>query len=362
MVYRSLPNSWSQSIPIVRPLLNIWREEISAYLVEHDLLPNLDQSNLDIRFYRNRLRQEVIPFLESIQPALRKNLWQTAEILGEDLAVLEDLIEEAWEKCVVVEGPGYLALSPYNLKEQPLGLRRHLFRRGIDRLRPGLRDLGFQAIERAVQFLNEPSHHGRMDLVAGIFLYFEKQGTLSKLPMKTGRGGTEIASQSALPKSHPETEECLWMATWEADLPNIQWPQIPYSQVIKMDIPGEIRLPGNWRIVAEIVNCSDAVLHEVFNNTDPFQAWLDLESLELPLEVRARLPGDRLHPLGMQGRAVKITDLMINIKLPRRARQRWPLLLSGEEVAWVPGTRIDQRFQITEKTEGILKVRITSCG
>ena len=94
MVYRSLPNSWSQYDPTGSPPFEyLERRNLCIIWSEHDLLPNLDQSNLDVRFFRNRLRQEVIPYLESIQPALRKNLWQTAEILGEDLAVLEGLIE-----------------------------------------------------------------------------------------------------------------------------------------------------------------------------------------------------------------------------------------------------------------------------
>jgi len=358
MVYRSLPNTWSRSIPLVRPLLSVWREEISAYLAERDLRPNLDGSNLDIRFYRNRLRREVIPYLESVQPTLRKNLWRTAEILGEDLVVLESMVDAAWRKCVVEEGIDYLAFTADDLRQQPPGLQRHMFRRGVDHLRPGLRDVDFEAIERAVHFLNEPSHNGIVDIVAGLYLHYEKQEGFGVTHNIVNHKDTEIASQRTLAMTIATTKERLWMATWEADLPNTGWPQLSPTEENKLDVPGEVMLEGEWRMVAELVGDVEEGRTLALANADPFQAWLDLDSLQLPLVIRTRLPGDRFHPLGMGGRSVKVADLMVNAKLPRRARERWPLLQSGEEVAWVPGLRIGQKFRIIEKTERILNIQI----
>ena len=63
MGHYSLPNPWSQRIPLVRPLLGIWRGEIQAYLDRSGLKPSLDSSNLELRYYRNRLRHELIPHL-----------------------------------------------------------------------------------------------------------------------------------------------------------------------------------------------------------------------------------------------------------------------------------------------------------
>jgi tRNA(Ile)-lysidine synthase len=356
IVYRSLPNSWSQSIPLVRPLLNVWREEISAYLVEHSLRPNLDGSNLDVRFYRNLLRCEVIPYLESIQPTLRKNLWRTAEILGEDHVVMENLVDAAWRKCVVDEGPDYLAFSPDNLREQPPGLQRYLFRRGIDRLRPGLRDVDFDVTERAVHFLNKPPHSGIVDLTAGLYLRYEKLVGFYITHNLINHGDTE--STESIENNNLLDIERIWMATREANLPNTGWPQMSFTGKYKLDVPGEVILENGWRMVADMMYDSETALTEAFANPDPFQAWLDLDSLQLPLLIRARLPGDRFCPLGMGGRSVKVSDLMVNAKLPRRARERWPLLLSGEEIAWVPGLRIGQKFQIIEKTRRILKIRV----
>jgi len=353
MSYLSLPNTWSQSISLVRPLLGVWREEIQNYLIERNLNPTQDTSNLDVRFYRNRLRHEVIPYLESINPHLCKKLWLTAEILREDYSVLENLTETVWDKCIMAEGEGFLALAHAPVQDLPLSLQRMLLRKCISILNPGLRDVDFESIERGIKFLNNPSIYGRVDLVAGLYLLYEKNEDLIESSNDIRLRDSEIDRRSnLLPK------ERVWLATWGADLPNTEWPQIVPNTETKLVIPGEVLLEGHWRILAERLENSEEVTTQFKDYEDPFQAWLDLESLQLPLLIRTRLPGDRLQPLGMENGSIKVSDLMINCKIPRRSRERWPLIISGEEIAWVPGLRIAQGFQIKETTKGILHLSI----
>jgi len=76
MSHRSLPNAWSEKIPLLRPLLGVWREAIWEYLNDQGLNPSLDPSNLDERIFRNRLRHELIPYLETFNPRLRQSIWR----------------------------------------------------------------------------------------------------------------------------------------------------------------------------------------------------------------------------------------------------------------------------------------------
>ena len=77
------------------------------------------------------------------------------------------------------------------------------------------------------------------------------------------------------------------------------------------------------------------------------------------LEVRGRRPGDRIRPLGMQGGSQKLSDLMINVKIPRRAREGWPLVLSGGEIVWVPGYRLAHPFRLRAGTRQVVRLRVT---
>jgi tRNA(Ile)-lysidine synthase len=335
MEYRSLPNAWSQDIPLVRPLLGVWRAEILDYLDEHGLQANLDASNLDTRFYRNRLRLEALPYLEKLNPGARQRLWRMADIARRDDHALESLAEAAWQACLLESGVGYLALDVAGLQSHPPALQRRLARRAIACLRPGLRDIDYDAIQRMLDFLDAPERHGPIDLIAGLRL--ERAG---------GR---------------------LWLATWEADLPGGAWPQVKSEQELLLQVPGEVGLPNDWRLSAEALPANPALYEQVRQNTDSYQAWLDLDRLALPLSVRARRPGERMCPLGMQGHSLKLSDLMINLGLPRRARASWPLVVggvaasgiaAGGEIAWLPGYRLAHPFRLTPETRHILHLRL----
>jgi tRNA(Ile)-lysidine synthase len=82
-------------------------------------------------------------------------------------------------------------------------------------------------------------------------------------------------------------------------------------------------------------------------------ACLDLALVDFPVTVRHWEPGDRFAPLGMS-QLKKISDFLIDLKVPVTEKEKVLLLLSGNKVMWVMGYRIDNRFRITDSTERIL--------
>jgi tRNA(Ile)-lysidine synthase len=96
-----------------------------------------------------------------------------------------------------------------------------------------------------------------------------------------------------------------------------------------------------------------------WTDADPYQAWLDLDRVQSPLRISARKPGDRFQPLGMGGHSIKVSDFMINVKLPRLARDGWPLVLSDEEIIWVPGFQLANLPRIRQETKRIARLRMT---
>ena len=83
---------------------------------------------------------------------------------------------------------------------------------------------------------------------------------------------------------------------------------------------------------------------------------LDADKLEYPLTVRTPKPGDRFMPLGMRG-FKKISDFLIDSKVPLYDKQKVQLLCSGNDIAWVVGMRIDERFKVTKDTTTIMLFR-----
>ena len=86
---------------IIRPLLEVPRSEIERYCADHGLTPRFDCSNLDTTYFRNRLRHELLPLLETYNPNVRTRLCHTAAVIADDYELLTQLREQAWAKVVV---------------------------------------------------------------------------------------------------------------------------------------------------------------------------------------------------------------------------------------------------------------------
>jgi tRNA(Ile)-lysidine synthase len=112
-------------------------------------------------------------------------------------------------------------------------------------------------------------------------------------------------------------------------------------------------LGNGWKIRAEQLLANAELFARVEKNTDPYRVWMDADKIVFPLLVRKRLAGDRFKPFGMGGHSVKLSDLMINFKVPSKARIGWPVLVSGEEITWVPGVRMGEIARLGSSTQRV---------
>jgi tRNA(Ile)-lysidine synthase len=306
-------------IPLVRPLLHAWRRETEAYCSEQGLVPNLDASNADPAYFRNRLRHVLIPELERYNPRFKEVLLRSSQALADDHGLLQEQVDAAWKQALAEEGPGTLVFRAEALAQLAPGLRRNLLRRAAARLRPVERDFGFERIQAAAEFCaaSQPAS-GRIELGGGLSLYREGPA--------------------------------LILAAWEADLPAAHWPQATGACELRT---GSLQL-GDW-----VLHCEAAAEHGPESPpADNWSAWLDADHLPGSLTVRPPRSGDRFQPLGMPDGTLKISDFFINEKLPRRARRSWPLVCSGEQIVWVPGYRISHPARVTPDTRRIVKLHL----
>jgi tRNA(Ile)-lysidine synthase len=330
-VFDVMPVGYAE-IPLVRPLLDWWRADTEAYCRENGLSPLHDPTNADTTYFRNRLRHELIPALESYNPRIRETLVRTALALQGDEALLAEVVDAAWQKSVLEQGPGFVAFDRSALESSSPALRRNLFKRAAFLLRPGLRDVDFAALERAAAL--QP-----VDLAGGLRLFSEG--------------------------------EKIYLAAYEADLPSADWPQVSeqfYPTGTMSVSSNQSSVFSDQYPVGEgwLLTCESVLLNTPWRgqaehrtlNTDPWSALLDADLTGDKLRVRTVRTGDRFQPLGMSGVSVKLQDFFVNIKLPRRARKKWPLVCVEDEIAWVGGLRLAHPFRVTEKTRRVLKLTI----
>jgi tRNA(Ile)-lysidine synthase len=312
---------WSgPTLRLVRPLLDVPREEIEAYCDQHGLEPRFDRSNLDLTYHRNRIRHELIPHLESFNPRFREVLCRSGRSIADDYDYLHGQSLAAWQELASQsEATISFPLEPW-LGLQP-SLQRMLLREAIRRLRKSLRDITWTHVEQARRGFEEKGAGVRITLPQGLFLFRSYDTVVI---------GEEIPSP---------------------DLPLVP------NDSLTIEVPGTTGIPGgDWRLRAEVLP-RERMPERALHNPDPWQAFLDLERTGDRLTLRARRTRDRFQPLGMGGRSKSLNAFLIDAKVPQDVRDRLPLVVSASHIVWVAGQRIDERAKITDQTREVLHLR-----
>ncbi len=304
---------------LVRPLLQITREEIEAYCVKNGLEPIIDASNADPTFFRNRLRHELLPLLESYNPHIRQRLRQMGEIVGADEELLRELTETVWRENASVDLGSAVELDREAWLAQPLALRRRALRRALAHLRPDLRDVGFKALEAARSVAEQGQTGATATLPGGVSL--------------------RVSYGKLLMNSEPTTGEG-------------RYPQMVSAEAVMLPVPGEIALAGGWRLMAEWAG--DIDLAAIAANSDPWTAYVDVGSAALYVQPRTR--GERMRPLGLGGET-KVKEIMIDRKIPAAARARWPIVATGDHPVWMAGHVVDDRARVGPMSGRIVRLQ-----
>lgn len=154
-----LPSSQREGVRIVRPLLNIGREELSAYLTALDITPCEDSSNADLNYARNKVRHAILPLLREINPSVAESLARMAQTLRDDYAALMASLPPYVPPSIRRED--FLRLLP---AQQRLWLRA-----AVQHLAPD-HDLSFERVEAALRFVRRLRTAGGVQLGGGIWL------------------------------------------------------------------------------------------------------------------------------------------------------------------------------------------------
>jgi tRNA(Ile)-lysidine synthase len=307
----ALPNRESDvQLEVVRPLLEITRQETSDYCQRHKLAPQNDSSNASLYFQRNRVRLELLPALRSYNPGIDKALLRLADIAGDDISFLEEQTSLLWSG-LAKEQDETICLDIIKMAGLPHAIQRQVFRRAVKQLRGNIKDIEADHIEAMVDFLSKPAGK-KLCLPDGLVL-------------STEYGRLILASA--------ETSLC--------PLPILKG-------VSNIKVPGKTDLPG-WRIKADITQ-------GVVDKDNGLTASFDADKVGEKLTVRKRRPGDRFQPLGMS-QSKKLQDFMVDSRIPGSWRDRVPLICSPEQILWVVGWRIDDRVKVTENTKDILRIK-----
>jgi len=299
---------------VIRPILELSRNEIETYLGDRGLSFKTDPTNQDERFLRNRIRSRMIPSLEQYQPQVIDILAQTADILREDHEYLEKVAREWLDQRMRTQRTGSVEIDVAEFLELPPAIGKRVIRHCIDHMGEGLSGVTWRHINAVCQLAGGKRSQGTVRLPKGLVV----QRTYGRLSF--GKG------------SLPTPEDYLYILKG----PGRYHIKDVSSSLFVEEMCG--RLPS-------------------FHKGDPWTAYFDARKISYPLVLRNFKPGDKFVPLGMHGHK-KVKDFFIDRKLPRPVRSRLPILLSGESILWVCGMMVDERVKVSGDTEKVLKVSL----
>jgi tRNA(Ile)-lysidine synthase len=300
----------------IRPMLQVRRKQIEDYCKAMDLSFRVDRSNSTKVYLRNLVRLELMPLLrENYNSGITEALLRQREICLEEDSYLEEQAEKAYLSTKVNLPKAGIGLDLKEIRQMPKAILRRVLRLLWQELTGSKRDISFVHVEEALGLLAK-STGARIDLPGGV---------------------TGVLSYTSLDFSFTEHR---------APCNFFQYP---------VQVPGETFIPEVGQVL------KTALLHR---NTvpdpaalPPREALLDFAKLPSQLYVRQRLPGDRFQPYGQQAE-MKLKSFLSKQKIPRAERDKLPLLCSSEEIIWVAGLRVSDKWKVAEDTEEILHVSV----
>ncbi len=301
---------------LIRPLIEIDRAEVEAFLQERGVSWREDSTNASRAFARNRIRHDLLPLLErEWNPAVRETLADTAEWARAE--------EEYWAVetgrlagAHLTEAQGAILVRAEDLRCLPLAAARRLVRYAVARVRGDLRGIGFRHIEAAIDMARALEGHGRFQL-PGLDVYRSFDW------LRFGRPGTDTLENR--------------------------------NYEIEPEVPGRVVLPSGSEIFLELIEIKQSLgLSDCVYNGG--KGGLDWELISGPLRLRNWRPGDQYQPLGISG-AEKIKTLFQTARVPLWERRHWPVLAVGDAIVWARRFGPAARYAAGPGTRRILAVR-----
>lgn len=287
---------------IVRPLLCCSREEIETYIIENKLTHITDASNATLLYQRNKIRNVVLPLLEEINPSVRQTLYQNIAHFNGSLAIYEQALLQ--------------------IKNEVMTFSTDLISINIEKLRQ------HEQISTILYELLQP--------------YSFNSSTIVQITEQLeGESGKQFFSDT---HRLIKDRNVLLISTKKEDKPTIYTVNMEDDF---LDQPFEM-------------NFTKLKMHPEFEVSKLKECvHIDASKLNYPLQLRHWQEGDTFFPLGMNKKK-KLSDFFINNKLSLIEKEEIWILLSANEIVWIVGMRLDNRFRINKNTEEVLEIKIVS--
>lgn len=319
---------------VIRPLLDIPRADLRAYVSERGLAFREDATNQDLAIPRNRVRHELIPYLErEFSPGVSAVLAREASIARQDDEYLRERAIDLARSIVLTEN-GQVSVDPAALAAVHPAMAARVARMALQAQAPNA-FVSFDVVSRFLEFARSA-----------------ERGAAVSLP------GQQAVHKGDSIRLGPEPARPVFRARGNGSAFAIGFS-------FPLPVPGEVRLDRQgWAISAERAGgAGDGASGSAPSGPEArLSVEVAAEPLTLPLTIRSRRPGDRFAPPGL-GHRKKLHDYLIDRKIPREMRDLLPLVVDGQDrIVWVVGEAVSADFRVTEASRGVILLKSRRLG
>jgi tRNA(Ile)-lysidine synthase len=306
----------------VRPLIEVERFEIEAFLKDRAMKYRTDATNADVSITRNRLRHKLIPDIErEFNPRVKSALVKLGQTAGSFYLLVREIADEVFENTKMLGGEDEVCLNVEEFAKLPPAIQTLIIDKSVRAVLGALPHLNFEHYLEIISLCGEQGYAKAIRLPKGL------EARRESYVLKIYR-----------PKKAP--------------------PPLHFRGQ-KLSVPGSTVIPKlNIRIEAEVLEGKIIGLKDYIRNKDYTEEILDLDKIQGPLQVRVRKTGDTFNPLGARGRT-KLKKFFIDAKVPKTMRDRVPLVSDKDRILWVVGYRLANDVRITDDTKKVLKLKVS---
>lgn len=299
---------------LIRPLLGIYKQQLIDYCRKHNIPYCIDSSNASTKYLRNRIRLELVPYLQQLNPKVTQALNQTVQLLQEDEQYLEAQANQ-WLQQNAKRSHHTFNLERVPFQKLHIALQRRVIKLILNYLSKGQPVWDFNKLERLRTSLASTETHARQFEIG------------KKIICSVQYDKIRFGYKEAAPVSF----------TYDLG-----------------ELPCQLKIEATGACLKFHVLTGQDAGQELHGSST--QAYFDMEEIQLPLTIRNRQPGDRMYPLGMNG-SKKVKDIFIDDKIKTLDRDMLPLIFDAKgRLLWIPTVRRSKFALVTNKSNHILHI------
>ncbi|MGI9534024.1 MAG: tRNA lysidine(34) synthetase TilS [Thermodesulfobacteriota bacterium] len=294
---------------IIRPIIEIQKQEIREYLKLNKISWIEDSSNSSTQYQRNKIRLELFPLLDEINPGINQVLSRSSEIFRIESDFITQCVNNVFKSIIVRKTFGYIGQSKKYLSQNK-AVRLGTLRKTVELLKGDLKSVSAIHPLAIDEMIESDKSSGEIILPGNI--RFNKGYKLFCLSDKSG-----------------------------------------FNENFSYEIndEGKYSFENGLKVSVEVTT-------DKSKWKDESVGFFSAKKVRFPIIIRNYKPGDRFRPLGLNGYK-KIKDLFINEKIPRFLRKTIPVFETADGIIWVGGVRNDDRFKVNKSESKFIKIKIS---